>query len=447
MSPLLPAAPANVTKASETRERAPAYEGFRELVAGEKRSANREVLPGPEATAENPGDELVTGPEQGDDSEASADTKVSARMFALSHKLDEAGTGAAGDGRNGNDEQSGPDDETANAEDAGLSGETGIPAARPDVLQPVAPAEAADEPVNAKAPPPPREPAVAATVLSDAADAGEMQEGAQALAGLGEFAVARKEQRGPVGRDAVTAKDVPSDAAPGKRNDVATDERLMRGIERRAEPGETRLVREGGPKKDDGPAARASVSSQPAASTQPQADPAAARPAVPTGVAFSIVEAVRNNANWSAFLKAPTAQYREMPHGQGQTLQAIKVQLHPAELGTLTLNLRATGNRISVDIKAEEHAAHKLVAGGLDTVARSFQTLGYQVDQVNLASADGRSDSLGQWGGNRERGETDGRRQDAEYANQAARDDRAMASNSADEVSSSRAGGGRTLYI
>lgn len=447
MSPLLPAAPASVTKTGEARERGPAYEGFRELVAGEKRPAGREVLPGSKATAGESGDELATARVQGDDSEAPADTKVSARMFALSHKLDGAGTGAAGDEQEESGEQSGPDGKATLAEDAGPSGETVVLAAKPDVRQPAARADAADVPANAKAPPPPREPAVTATSSGGAAGAEVMQEGAQALAGASEFAVARKEQRGPAGRDAVNAPDAPADAAPGKRRDAAADERLIRGSERRAEPGEAGLAREGGSKKDDGQAARASVSSQASASAQPQADPAAARASVATGVTLSIVDAVRNNANWSAFLKAPTAQYREMPHGQGQTLQAIRVQLHPAELGTLTLNLRATGNRISVDIKAEEHAARKLVAGGLDTVARSFQTLGYQVDQVSLASADSRSDTLGQWGGDRERGETDGRRQDGEYANQAGRDDRAATASSTDETTSSRAGGGRTLYI
>lgn len=446
MSPLLPATPTNTPKVSETRGHAPAHEGFRELVAGEKRSAGREALPGSGAEAEAPYGGSMTEPEPGEDGEASADTKVSAKMFALSHKLDRSETGTEGNGQDGAGGQSRPDGESGHAAKLDLLAEVSAAAPRPEARQPATEDGAAAAPEGGRDGPPPRGLAVTAAIR-DAGAGGGMQGGTRAVADSGELAVAGKEQRPLAAGEAVPAQDAPSTDVSDKRQDPSAGERLARAAARVADSAENRQAGDGAGRKDDGQAAKTPVSSQSPATAQPQADPAAARPAVAAGVAFSVVEAIRNNANWSAFLKAPTAQYREMPNGQGQTLQAIKVQLHPAELGTLTLNLRATGNRISVDIKAEEHAARKLVAGGLDTVARSFQTLGYQVDQVNLAGADGRSATLDQWGGNRERGDTDGRRQDGEYANQAGRDDRAAATNSSDEGASGRAGGGRTLYI
>lgn len=446
MSPLLPAAPANTPKASETRGHPPAHEGFRELVAGEKRSAGREAPSGPGAADETPYDASAVEPEPGDDGNAPADTKVSPKMFALSHRLDRSKTGADADGQDGGDGQSRSDGETGEAAELDLLAEFNAAAPGPEARQPAMDDGAPAAPENGKDGPPPRGSAGAAAIR-DVAAAGGMQDGAWAVADSGELAVVSKEQRPLAAGQAVPAQDAPSTGVSDKRQDPSAGERLARAAARLADAVENRQAGDGAGSKDDGQGAKTPVSGQSSANAQPQADPAAARPAVGAGVAFSVVEAIRNNANWSAFLKAPTAQYREIPNGQGQTLQAIKVQLHPAELGTLTLNLRATGNRISVDIKAEEHAARKLVAGGLDTVARSFQTLGYQVDQVNLAGADGGSTTLDQWGGNRERGETDGRRQDGEYANQAGRDDRAAASSSSDEGSSGRAGGGRTLYI
>ncbi len=195
---------------------------------------------------------------------------------------------------------------------------------------------------------------------------------------------------------------------------------------------------------DDG---AASAAKTPAAqSVQP--DLSAARPATAASVANSVIDAVRDNANWSTFLKAPTAQYRETTGAQGQVIQALKVQLHPAELGALTLNLRAAGNRIVIDIKAEHQAAHRLAADGLDTVAKSFQALGYQVDHVNLTSSDGQSASLGQWGASgRERSETEGQRQDGGYPNRNAPDDRSAPGKSHDERASGRSGDRRALYI
>lgn len=139
-------------------------------------------------------------------------------------------------------------------------------------------------------------------------------------------------------------------------------------------------------------------------------------------------------------------------------MRSLKLQLHPAELGMVTANLKAAGDRLSVELHVENSEAYHRLSADSDAIVKSLQTLGYDIDRVSIlqpqlastgvARADaatgtapfGRDDSSFQAGnsGNgegRAGGQASGRggRGDAQHGDQA------------QQVRRDRAGGG--LYI
>lgn len=77
----------------------------------------------------------------------------------------------------------------------------------------------------------------------------------------------------------------------------------------------------------------------------------------------------------------------------------LKIELHPAELGMVTANLRLAGGQLSIELKPENQEAHRRLSSDTDTLVKSLQGLGFNVDKVTVlqpsvaASATPRTDA------------------------------------------------------
>lgn len=67
-----------------------------------------------------------------------------------------------------------------------------------------------------------------------------------------------------------------------------------------------------------------------------------------------------------------------------QPMRSLKLQLHPAELGMVTANLKAAGDRLSVELHVENSEAYHRLSADSDAIVKSLQTLGYDIDRVSV---------------------------------------------------------------
>lgn len=62
----------------------------------------------------------------------------------------------------------------------------------------------------------------------------------------------------------------------------------------------------------------------------------------------------------------------------------LKIELHPAELGMVTASLRLAGGQLSIELKPENHEAHRRLSSDTDTIVRSLRDMGLDVDKVTV---------------------------------------------------------------
>ncbi|RUV94921.1 flagellar hook-length control protein FliK [Mesorhizobium sp. M1A.F.Ca.IN.022.07.1.1] len=62
----------------------------------------------------------------------------------------------------------------------------------------------------------------------------------------------------------------------------------------------------------------------------------------------------------------------------------LKIELHPADLGTVTASLRLSGEQLSIEMKPETHAAYRRLTADSDAIVKSLRSLGFDVDHVTI---------------------------------------------------------------
>lgn len=67
-----------------------------------------------------------------------------------------------------------------------------------------------------------------------------------------------------------------------------------------------------------------------------------------------------------------------------QPMRSLKLELHPAELGTVTVNLRTSGEHMSVELRVENHDAYERLSADSDAIVQSLRSLGYEIDGVSI---------------------------------------------------------------
>lgn len=62
----------------------------------------------------------------------------------------------------------------------------------------------------------------------------------------------------------------------------------------------------------------------------------------------------------------------------------LKIQLHPAELGMVTANLRLAGDQLRVEIQVETKEAHQRLSSDKEIITKALKGLGFEIDQISI---------------------------------------------------------------
>jgi len=104
-----------------------------------------------------------------------------------------------------------------------------------------------------------------------------------------------------------------------------------------------------------------------------------------------------------------------------QSVNTLRIQLQPAELGMVTARLTATGSQLSIEIQAESNDARQRLANDSEAIVKALRGIGYDIDRVTIQQAPQASAGTAAQGGatardpgfaeQQARGETDARGQ------------------------------------
>lgn len=108
-------------------------------------------------------------------------------------------------------------------------------------------------------------------------------------------------------------------------------------------------------------------------------------PAVqPSGSTASVLAGmIAGDTGWRE--AAAAAALRALPAQPAlSSAHALKIQLHPAELGMVTANLRLSGDQLTVELRVKTHEAYQRLTTDSDTIVKSLRALGLDVDQITI---------------------------------------------------------------
>jgi chemotaxis protein MotD len=97
--------------------------------------------------------------------------------------------------------------------------------------------------------------------------------------------------------------------------------------------------------------------------------------------ALGVVEAIAGDHTWQKAAPPPGTAASQPGPGPAHML---KIELHPAELGTVQVGLRLAGGQLSIEITPQTHDAYRHLSSDTDAIARSMRDLGFDVGKVTL---------------------------------------------------------------
>ncbi|WP_085033884.1 flagellar hook-length control protein FliK [Ensifer aridi] len=101
--------------------------------------------------------------------------------------------------------------------------------------------------------------------------------------------------------------------------------------------------------------------------------------------ATSVTNAIAGDGEWAAALQSSaTAAQLEAWSQAGKTLNTLKIQMHPIELGVVTATLRLKADELQVDLKVETGEAFRQLQDDQGEMVKALRAQGFAVDQVNV---------------------------------------------------------------
>lgn len=73
----------------------------------------------------------------------------------------------------------------------------------------------------------------------------------------------------------------------------------------------------------------------------------------------------------------------------------LKIQLHPAELGMVTANLRLSGEHLTVELRVENGEAYRRLSADSEAIVKSLRAMGLDIDKVTIQQPQGSSSTQG----------------------------------------------------
>lgn len=185
----------------------------------------------------------------------------------------------------------------------------------------------------------------------------------------------------PTGRTASAQQGVNADRPGSEEVPLASDTAQVE----KAEVEAARAFRPGEDTSDDRPAdARnpADVAGRAGERNAPliTAAPSAGQPA---NASTQVVQALASNTNGVAHARAVAASANR-DASAGGTVQSLKIQLKPHDLGQVTANLTISGDKLSIEIEVDTIEAHRRLSSESDAIAKALRAHGIVVDQVTV---------------------------------------------------------------
>ena len=97
----------------------------------------------------------------------------------------------------------------------------------------------------------------------------------------------------------------------------------------------------------------------------------------------AIVDAIGADSSWRAATHLSPALLAPSPNS-AQPMRELKIQLHPLELGVVTVHLRTVGEQLSVELKVDNHDAYHRLNADSDAIIKSLRSLGFDIDSVSI---------------------------------------------------------------
>ncbi|MEP9372684.1 flagellar hook-length control protein FliK [Mesorhizobium sp. KR1-2] len=121
-----------------------------------------------------------------------------------------------------------------------------------------------------------------------------------------------------------------------------------------------------------------------------------AQPSVSTTTALANV--LSAEPSWRA---AATPAFQPLAAQPGlSSAHTMKIQLHPAELGMVTANLRLSGEHITVELRVENGEAYRRLSADSADIVKSLRAMGLDIDHVTIQQPQSSSSAQGRTDGN-----------------------------------------------
>ncbi|WP_018234806.1 flagellar hook-length control protein FliK [Ensifer sp. BR816] len=99
----------------------------------------------------------------------------------------------------------------------------------------------------------------------------------------------------------------------------------------------------------------------------------------------AVTGAIAGDGEWAQALQSSAAFTQPEASGQaGKTLNTLKIQMHPIDLGTVTATLRLKDDELQVDLKVETGEAFRQLRDDQSEMVKALRAQGFAVDQVNV---------------------------------------------------------------
>ncbi len=112
-----------------------------------------------------------------------------------------------------------------------------------------------------------------------------------------------------------------------------------------------------------------------------------------TSTASALSNLIATEPTWRA---AATQAFQPLAAASGLvSAHTLKLQLHPAELGMVTANLRLTGEQLTVELRVENGEAYRRLTADSESIVKSLRAMGLDIDNVTIQQPQASSASQG----------------------------------------------------
>ncbi len=120
-----------------------------------------------------------------------------------------------------------------------------------------------------------------------------------------------------------------------------------------------------------------------------------------TGAAF--VEAMKSDGALPQHLAAARVLPDALQPSSTKPVTTLKLQLHPAELGAVTVKLTGSGEQLAIEVRVENAEARHRLSSDSESIVKALRGMGFEIDRITVQQAPSPSSTPG-GASNRENG-------------------------------------------